>query len=215
MKKITIGIDKFQAEWIFSPIRTRRDALMVLMKTVKILLLNNSPSADQTVGKIVLLVTKMSRIFFESENKVYSISFPFNVVEVDGMLNFRTHHHSGITHKVSSDVLSLLESSDIFESSEVFSFAEPIDDMGQIDPEIWALFRELLLTEEGYIRYDYDMEHVNGHYHPVNHFDLFFSSSATFKLGLHEPTDVEGLIDMLEVTSECRYVTKATAEKQR
>lgn len=215
MKKITVGIDEYQAKWIFAPIRTRRDALTVLMKTIKVLLLNSSPSKEQTVGEIVLLVAKMSRIFFVSANKVYSIAFPFIVSERGNELNFRTHCHSGITHRVSSDVLALLESSDVFDSSEVLAFADSVDAIAQIDPEIWALFRELLLSEEGYIRYDYDTERHNGHYHPINHFDVFFSSSATFKLGLHAQSDIEDLVDTLDAATECRYVTKAPSGKQR
>lgn len=215
MKKITVGIDKYQADWIFAPIRTRRDALTILMKTVKILLVNNSPGEEQTVGKIVLLVDKMSRIFFVSPTKVYSIAFPFVVSDGEDGLNFRTHSHSGVTHRVSSDVLSLLESADVFDSSEVIAFAEPVDEIAQFDTEIWTLFRELLLNEEGYIRYDYDTQREKGHYHPTNHIDVFFTSGATFKLGLHEQTNIDDLVDMLDAATECRYVTKAPVEKQR
>lgn len=88
-------------------------------------------------------------------------------------------------------------------------FAESVDDIAQFDLRIWALFRDLLISEEGYIRYDYDEEHENGHHHPINHFDVFFSNSSTFKLGLHSRTDIDAFIDLLDSNTECHYVSVA------
>ena len=209
MKRYTFGIDKYQADWIFAPIRSRQDALIILLKVVKILLLNQPPAEEQTAGQIVLAVSKMSRIFFVSEAKVYSLAFPFFVTEKDGVFSFKTHSHSSIDHRVSSDLLSLLEGPKIFSSNEVFEFAEPIDDIAQFDVQIWGLFRDLLVSEEGYIRYDYDEEHQNAHYHPINHFDVFFSNNSTFKIGLHSRTDIDAFIDLLDSNTECHYVSVA------
>jgi hypothetical protein len=209
MKRYTFGIDKYQAEWIFAPIRSRQDALIILLKVVKILLLNQPPLEEQTAGQIVLAVSKMSRIFFVSEAKVYSLAFPFFVTEKDGIFSFKTHSHSSIDHRVSSDLLSLLEAPKTFSSNEVLEFAESIDDIAQFDLQIWALFRDLLMSEEGYIRYDYDEEHQNGHHHPINHFDVFFSNNSTFKLGLHSRTDINAFIDLLDSNTECHYVSVA------
>ena len=207
MKRYVIEIDKFQAEWIFAPIRSRQDALIILMRSVKILLLGAPPPKEQVVGKIDLVVSKMSRIFFTSDKKVFSLAFPFFVSEREGALFFKTHSHSGVDHKTSSDILNLLEAPTTLSSSEVLEFAESVDDIAQFDPEIWGLFRDLLVSEEGYIRYDYDEEHENGHFHPVNHFDVFFSSGSTFKIGLHNPTDIDAFVDFLDSNTECHYVS--------
>lgn len=207
MKRYSLNIDKYQAEWIFSPIRSKREAMIILMRAIKILLLNDSAQAAQAVGKIELAVSKMSRIFFVSSHKVYSLNFPFSVAENDGALSFKTHSHSNVDHKVSSDILSLLESPKVLGTIEVLEFAESVDDVAQYDKELWGLFQELLLNEEGYIRYDYDEKHKNGHYHPLNHLDIFFSSNSTFKLGLHAKTDVEMFIDVLDSNTMCHYLS--------
>lgn len=209
MKRYAFGIDKYQAEWIFAPIRSRQDALVILLKVVKILLINQSPAKEQTAGQIVLAVSKMSRIFFVSDAKVYSLAFPFFVSEKEGVFSFKSHSHSSIDHRVTSDLLSLLEAPRVFSSSEVLEFAESVDDIAQFDFQIWALFRDLLMSEEGYIRYDYDEKHQNGHYHPINHFDVFFSNSSTFKLGLRSRTDIDAFIDLLDGNTECHYVSVA------
>ena len=206
MKKYCFAIDRHQAEWMFAPIRSRRDAISVLMKTLKVILVNSPPSAGQVVGEVILQVSKMSRIFFISEAKVFSLAFPFFITETDGVFSFKSHSHSDINHKATSDILSVLDTSSLFDSSYVFNFAEPIDDLCQSDEQIWALFRELLTSEEGYIRYDYDELHQNGHFHPVNHFDVFFSTNVTFKIGLTNKIDHEHMVDMLDSTTHCHYI---------
>lgn len=209
MKRFSFGIDKYQAEWIFAPIRSRQDALVILLKVIKILLINQSPAPEQTTGQIVLAVSKMSRVFFVSDAKVYSLTFPFFVTEKEGVFSFKSHSHPNIDHRVTSDLLSLLEAPRVFLSDEVLEFAELVDDIAQFDLQIWSLFRDLLISEEGYIRYDYDEVHENGHHHPLNHFDVFFSNSSTFKLGLHSRTDIDAFIDLLDNNTECHYVSIA------
>jgi len=215
MKRYSIDIDKYQAEWIFAPIRSRQEALTILMKSIKVFLLSDPPSQQQVQGKIVLAVSKMSRIFYVSEKKVYSLAFPFFVTEKDGLLTFKTHSHADINHKVSSDILELLGASNVFQSAEVLAFAESVDDMAQFDPQIWTLFRYLLLSEEGYVRYDYDEKNEDGHFHPLNHFDIFFSAASTFKLGLQAPTDIDKFVDLLDRNAECHYITPPQRNNDR
>ncbi|OEZ52338.1 hypothetical protein JAB1_01220 [Janthinobacterium sp. MP5059B] len=71
MKKYRFPIDKFQADWMFSPIRNRLDSIAILMKTLKILLVNSPPSEEKVVGEVVLQVSKMSRIFLYLRKKYF------------------------------------------------------------------------------------------------------------------------------------------------
>ena len=77
----------------------------------------------------------------------------------------------------------------------------------------WAFLRELLLMEDGYIRYDFDSEHFSeykkrgeDHKHPENHYDLFYSTQATFKLGLENKIKDTELIDLLNINTNCKYI---------
>ncbi len=188
-------------------IRSKRDVIALLMRTIKIMLLPPYPN-PAPVGKIVLHVEKMSRLFYIFENKIFSINFPYTVIEGDGVLLFRSTHHSEINSAVTSNVLSVVETFNALDNREVFHFAEPISDICQSDDEFWSLFRELLLYEDGYIRFDHDEKNAKEKLHPLDHLDIFYSSSSTFKIGLHENSSHEHLLDLLDRNTECHFLTK-------
>lgn len=206
MKKYKFFIDSYQAEWIFSPIRSKFDSLRILLKTVKLLLVNNQPGQTTGAGEITLIISKMSRIFFISEGKIFSIAFPFFVTCTDGIFALKSYNNFEINSKVSSEILSLLENSDITDSNEILSFVEPIFDVCDTNPELWSLFKSLMLHEDGYIRYDIDEAHQNKHLHPLNHFDVFYSNNVTFKLGLKDRIKHTDFLDMLMHDTNCHYV---------
>ena len=81
MKKYEFSINKSYLE-VFFPhkrVKTKVDVLIILMETIKYMKLNPVVTNEDCVGKIVLYIDKMSRLFFFTENKYYSIVFPFFV----------------------------------------------------------------------------------------------------------------------------------------
>ncbi len=64
--------------------------------------------------------------------------------------------------------------------------------------------------EDGYVRFDRDEDRVNGHYHPLDHLDVFYSNKATFKLGLRAHLDESQFLDILDIGTECHYLNKLT-----
>lgn len=206
MKRYDFTIDRHQAEWIFEPIRNRRDVISLLMKTLKIMSVYSNPGENSARGTITLIVSKMSRLFYVSDEKIFSIGFPFFVQEIEGVLTFKSHSHSNIDSKASSAILSFLNSTNILDTSEVLHFADPISDACMRDAELWSLFRDLLTFEDGYIRYDYDPKHFHAHRHPLNHLDVFYTTNSTFKLGLHNEIDGNYFADILDLTTDCHFV---------
>jgi len=81
-----------------------------------------------------------------------------------------------------------------------------VADEDQIDRDLWALLRELLLWEDGYIRYDDDVGNENGDIHPRYHLDVFYSGSATFKLGLRQAIQHVTFADILDINTSCRFL---------
>lgn len=205
MKRYEFPIDAYQALWISKVIRSKRDVISLLMRSMKIMLLPAIP-APGAVGSIVLAIDKMSRLFFVLDDKIFSINFPFVALESGGALAFRSIHHSDINSMVTSQVLSLLDIDNVFENREILHFAEPISDLCQSDEDLWCLFRELLMQEDGYIRYDHDVERVNGHLHPLHHLDVFYTTGNTFKLGLKHIVSLVNFSDVLNVNTNCHYV---------
>lgn len=209
MKLFEFDIDEYQAKWIFKPIRNKKDALIILMRVMKIMALHEKLDAELCRGKIILQVNKMSRLFFISEQKIYSVNFPFFVSETDGRLVFKSHSHPDIDNQATSEILGLLDSSNVFESTEFVQFVDPVDDACVMDSRLWGLLRDLLVSEDGYIRYDFDTEHEDGQRHPLHHLDIFYSTSATFKIGLSKAIDHKYFADVLTLSTDCHYLQPA------
>lgn len=91
-------------------------------------------------------------------------------------------------------------------AQNVIDFADCIDEACTFDGDIWCLFRELLISEDGYIRYDHDPDNAAGDMHPLHHLDVFYSSGSTFKLGLRNSIDTATFEDYLDITTACRYI---------
>jgi hypothetical protein len=47
---------------------------------------------------------------------------------------------------------------DLFSTPNLYDFIEPLDETNETGEAVWPIFRDLLLFEDGYIRFDYDSE---------------------------------------------------------
>lgn len=71
------------------------------------------------------------------------------------------------------------------------------------------LLNHMFFQEDGYLRFDYDQENCNGHIHPLNHIDINYSNSSTFKLGLKAKVDFHAFWDILRSDTNCFYLEKS------
>ncbi|MDC5433522.1 hypothetical protein NRA52_08775, partial [Acinetobacter baumannii] len=71
------------------------------------------------------------------------------------------------------------------------------------------LLNHMFFQEDGYLRFDYDEENSNGHLHPLNHLDINYSNSSTFKLGLKARVDFHTFWDILRSDTNCFYLEKS------
>ena len=233
MKRYEFNIHKGLIEKFFPKkrIKTKAQIIEVLMGSIQLILQNNKVSKEKIAGKIILIVDKMSRLFFISENKYYSIAFPFFIEEADNKFTLRLQKFDyldyiedendtfiEIDYQIISNVLSFIKC-DNFKEQCSLDFITPIDEYEQYDKNFWIFLRELLLMEDGYIRYDYDQENYEKakeigeiHSHPLNHFDLFYTSNATFKIGLNSNLNNDDFIDFLNINTNCQYLTKPSTE---
>lgn len=210
MKTYSFHLDRYQAGWMFEPIRNKRDALELLLRSVKLMLVATDVAPELRVGSMTLVVAKMSRIFYHSGKKVFSIAFPFRTRTGGDHLEFYSPMHPQIDSRCTSELLALLGREELFTSFDVLDFADPISAACDLDTDIWMLFRELLLLEDGYIRYDDDLTRANGHRHPQHHIDLFYSQGTTFKAGLSCALTYEQFLDILNIETDCHYLAPVT-----
>lgn len=209
MIEYRFDIDESYMDRFFSPIKNKTQVIKLLMNALKYMLINQKVKDERKSGEIVLIIDKMSRLFFIKENKCFSIVFPFTA-KYDEAFFFSFRNKMNVDGRLTSEVLSLINSSD-FESNCCIEFASPISDYQEAnDDSYWELIRELLIMESGYLRYDYDQKNYEKHgrskVHPLNHYDLFYSSNATFKIGLQEKIEPPAFIDLLNIKTVCKFL---------
>lgn len=188
-------------------VKTKADIIEILMETIRYMLLNPLVTEEESSGKLILQIDKMSRLFFFSDKKYFSIVFPFFVSFQEDMYNFSFKNMIEIDKGLISKVLSIIKC-DEFKANCSLDFVEPICEYEEnCDDNFWLFLKELLLMEDGYIRYDYDEKNQDNNLHPLNHYDLFYSSNATFKIGLNAEVEKNDFIDLLNINTNCKYLT--------
>jgi len=151
----------------------------------------------------------MSRLFFITDWKYFSINFPFTLI--NEKIWFRN------LLEIDSEVISKLKTvinCNEFNSNCSLNFIEPIFALEEeYNENFWILLKELFMMEDGYIRYDYDNETYqkfkeNGEEkkHPLNHYDVFYSSNTTFKIGLNKSITEDDFIDFLNINTNCKSI---------
>ena len=147
-------------------LRTKEDIILLLLKSLKMLFVEES--STNIKGKIIIRIEKMSRIFFELENKFFSFNFPFSIEINDKNEIVRIYDPQSnidLDNKIISELISVILSGVLkYDNFDVF-----FDTLTDIDfsstsgmQDIWCLLKKLILFDCGYIRYDYDLENNNG-----------------------------------------------------
>jgi hypothetical protein len=190
-------------------IKDKYKIIEILLEACRYMLYNKKVAKARSQYKMILCKDKMSRLFFVCENKIYSITFPFNINQTKSEISINYKNRLDIDSKNITALLSIIKSPTI-KSEDCLEFIDPIV---SYDQNLWTTFRDLLLIEDGYVRYDNDEvgfqeAKKNGHEnrHPLNHIDIFYTNIASFKIGLkHEYTDTD-LIDLMDRDTDCKYL---------
>jgi len=207
LKANSFPLDRFQLDMISSSFRTKVDIIRFWMNSIKIMTAYAQPDASAVVAELQVRVNKMNRLFLSSESKCFSVNFPFATLAQGAYLNFTSPSCGVIDSKMSSDVLSILSGNALL-AEEVLDFAEPILDVCDSGNRSWILLRDLMMADDGYLRFDHDPKNQNGGLHPLNHIDVFYSQSSTFKIGLANKLTLADLADILDLRSDCHYLSK-------
>lgn len=211
MKEAWFDLYPEQAKWAFSPLRSKDDVLRLLMLTVKYMgSYKYVRSFDAPVAHLRLHVDKMSRLFFVSDKKSFSIAFPLTVqMNGDESFVFQTKNGVEVDSKFSSAVLACLQVRRLIEFTSMYDFIDVLEGVEQDeDVDLWMGLNELLMFEDGYIRFDHDVENASGNRHPLFHFDLFYSSSSTFKVGVYHSVDQVKFQDLLDINTDCVFLER-------
>lgn len=214
MKQYEFDLTEPEIKKFFIAIRDKKKIIEILMIAIKHMLVNPKIQPKDVKGKLILRIDDMKRLLFYSENKFFSISFPFSVErEEDKSYTFYSNEIKDIDNIITSKVIGLINSEE-FEYSSGLDFLEPINNFDEMCNDLfWVFFKNLLLFETGYIRYDIDAENFEkylargeGDIHPKHHYDVFYSNNTTFKIGLDDKISNDDFIDLLDVKTDCKYL---------
>lgn len=209
MKVYDVLLDDKQVESMFKPVRDRKQVVELLLSTMRLFLLQPLPRPLKISGLLELRISKMSRLFFFSENKHFSIAFPFIAkLNDDGVLAFYNDSGFEISSKTLSEITAIIDSGYDFDNGSFIDFYDSFEESLVESPNFWTVFLKLMTFEEGYIRYDYDEEHENGDLHPLNHLDIFYSTKPTFKIGLRGRYQKDYLVNLVNRETNCVYLDK-------
>lgn len=156
---------------------------------------------------LVINVDDMNRFIYKSENKIFSIRSPFYVKEDKNRLIFYTNHIEEIDSYISSKILTLINDTH-FDSPNSLDFIGLLEDIFGDSDNIWAFVRELLLFEDGYLRYDHDPDNEKERFHPLSHLDICYSTASTFKIGTYHKPCFDYFIQLLDNKLEAKYLEK-------
>lgn len=213
-KFFELKIGQYFFEKVSKPIRTKEDIVILLIESMKIFLIGDTMPVTDIKGKIIIKVDKMSRIVFEIENKYFSFNFPFNIENIynDEHITFYDIDTGlYLNNKNLSLILRIFNEDRMKKDSleDLYLELADIEDLEYME-DILNVVKKLMLFESGYIRYDYDPDptRVNKYTHPLYHFDVYYSSNNSIKLGLRNELKVEEFIDLLDIKTNCYYIYK-------
>lgn len=205
MKSYTFFLDNISVNEFFKPIRSRSHAIERTLRALKLMGLNPKIPKTSIKGELRLYIDKMNRIFFYTENKYFTLNFPFSVQGTINEMKFYSDYLGVIDNKKSSDLLALINSG-VQNEECIDAFYDKFCDVVEYNVEIWNEFRRLIQLEDGYIRYDHDPINEDNDIHPLNHLDIFYSQSSTIKIGLKNKFSKDELIDSVNIKTNCKYL---------
>lgn len=206
MKNYLIPISDEHVDIFFTPLREKKDIIRLLMTTIKYIISYVKIPGEYS-NTIQIVIDDMNRFIYTSENKIFSIRSPFNIKKDDDKLIFYTKNISEIDHFISSRIIEL-SNDERFHSPNWGEFIELLDELFIDANRIWPFIHELMLFEEGYLRYDHDPEHENGRMHPLYHLDIYYTTASTFKIGTYHKPCSSYLSELLNNKVESKYLEK-------
>lgn len=214
MKNIEIEIyDEIFFKKIFHfRLENKIQSIKILLESIYHLLIyftsinTSEAKTRKSMWTIIYYKNKMSRIFLISENKMFSINFPFLLDVNNKKIYSKTWNE--IDNKILSFLRSIFYDMDEFDIETIVSSFWDNENLYPVSSRgaVYEIVNILLFFEDWYIRYDFDSENENWRVHPLYHYDFFYSTSNQFKIGLKKPITHEKFIDFLDITKECQYL---------
>lgn len=202
-------------------IKKKADIIELLLVTINYIQLSPSEMSDNSIDnlkinsthkKVVVLYGKINRIFYCLNNRIVSISIPFqhkSIKERNTCIKYHIFKDYDTNLTIDSELINYLN----LLLKNHSSIEKIMDILNQSNYEykkwedVLKVFNKLLSYDTGYLRYDYDKERANPNNHPCNHIDVNFDDRSSFKLGLSNKCSCQELISIIDKNDKVRYLT--------
>ncbi|MGP9512930.1 hypothetical protein ACT3RN_10080 [Psychrobacter sp. AOP5-GZ1-6] len=211
MKTVELSLNDSQENSLFRPIRNKIDYARVVLLSSRYILINTK-KAVPCKPTLKLKFDKSMRLFFYSRDKFFSVAYPFLVsIQDEKVVVIRTLNGNNLDSYAISSALAILQDDNFIRSLSLTEFYIGWNKVDSSDLDIdidlgIAILETIFQFEPSYIRYDYDEKHETGKKHPLNHFDICYSSHGTFKIGLEKRIDSTFFEDILDLSTDCIYI---------
>lgn len=210
MKNIIYYLNPVLKNKFFKPIRNRKDIISILLESMRHILSGYKVPQEKSCGQMQLYCGKTSRLIYISDNKYFSINFPFFIDNSKDCFIYGKNRFE-IDNKVISEISKINMEINFNNTNSFSSFFDIIVDIVD-DEKIWYVFFELLTFEEGYIRFDNDMEHTSLT-HPQYHIDLFYNDHNKIKFGLVNNFDDVSFLDLI-ISNDIYFLDKNDCKRE-
>lgn len=202
MKIKYFAIPKIAVDEFGFAIRNKTDYYKLLFKSIQ-LILASTPTTRPSNNVMVLHIDKTSRLIYKTTTRLFSINFPFTLIENGNDLEICLHG-SKIDSRLCSRLICLLD--DVSMNME-----DLLEKIYEDVPSFWVkeiieILSELNKTDSGYVRFDDDPENEDGKKHPKFHFDFFFDTATNVKVGLTEQLSLKQFTEILDLSKNCWYL---------
>lgn len=202
MKTFERKIPSYYEKMLFKPLRDKMDYVRVLLNGAQLFLIDYQVDPHSKC-KIRLVVDRMNRLFFISESRMYSISFPFSVSVFEQRPAFTCVSGEPFDSRAISAITSIVEDGQFALNPSLVNYYLQADSSDTIGISV---LEEIFRAEPGYIRFDHDRERENYKRHPLNHVDINYSTYSTYKIGMDDKMLSTDFEDMLNTLTDCTYL---------
>lgn len=195
------------------PIRNKEILINLLLEVVKVMTIesyNNQLSNNHY--KLILVIDKMSRLFFCLKDKIFTVNFPLKVKEKNDQLEF-LYNGFVIDSYTSSLLISIFNKKDIINKGIEYLYEQVIEEfisyeLNDNNDTYYELINLFLSFEPGYLRYDLDKDHYVEGIHPLKHLDINYNDNNSFKIGIEDNVeiDINWMIDFVNIKTNCRFL---------
>lgn len=209
MSKVVYRTLKYNKDVFCIAIRERVDCARILIEITRILLDEglNVKEEDVSFPYLKLEQGEQSRVFvYLDDTKFYSLAYAFFLnynLSTDQIEEIKTYSGHLCNYETLSKALTILSSPKIESLIDLYLNQDPED---KISEENFLVCQYFYISDFGYIRYDYDPQHVNGALHPLNHFDVNYMNYAHYKLGFDKRLTPSEFEDIISSQSACYFL---------